>query len=237
MVSDPLPANPSLQALYAEDQIECRQWRGAEVFLASQARRAQAEELIAAGSLHTATDYWHAARLLQHGERLAHWWQAHLLALAAADLGHPEGRWLAAAALDRWLLHQDRPQRFGTQSVGDGQGGVRVWDVDPTTTDAERAAWNVLPLAALHAQAAAHPRAAPDTPRDPILRGPIGGVMVEVADLLPPLPYDRPPPYEPLQADDPRPTALPPDLTGWRFGEPKMRRILWSPLGIAVAGG
>ena len=215
----PLPDNPLLQALYTEDQAECRQWRGAEVFLASQARRVQAERLIAAGALHTAADYQHAALLLQHGEALPHWWHAHLLALTAADLGHPDGRWLAAAAVDRWLLRQDRPQRYGTQSVGDGRGGVRVWDVDPATTDAERTAWNVPSLAALHAQAAAHPRQPPGTLPAPILRGPVGGVMVEVAELPPFVSGDRPPPYEPLHSADPRPATLPLELTGWRFGE------------------
>ncbi len=218
-MSDAIPDNPVLHALYTEDQAECRQWRGAEVFLASQARRARAEALIAAGALHTAADYWHAARLLQHGEALAHWWQGHLLALAAADLGHPEALWLAAAALDRWLLRQDRPQRFGTQSIGDGQGGLRVWDVDPATTDVERAAWNVPSLAALHAQAAAHPRQEPDSLPPPILRGPVGGVMVEITELPPSVSSDHAPPYEPLHPADPRPVSLPLELTAWRFGE------------------
>ncbi len=218
-MSEPTTDNPLLRALYEEDQEECRQWHGAEVFLASQARRARAEALIALDVLHTAADYWHAALLLQHGEVSAHWWQAHTLALRAAELGYPQARWLAAAALDRWLLRQDRPQKYGTQSVGDDHGGVRVWDVDPATSDAERAAWDVLPLAALHAQAAVHPHRPPDAAPTPILRGPVGNVFVEVSDLHPVPPRGDIPPYELPHSGDPCPALLPPDLTPWRFAE------------------
>ena len=51
---------------------------------------------------------------------------------------------LAAAALDRWLMYQGKPQKYGTNFVPDGKRW-RLWDVDPSTTDAERAA-NHVPL-------------------------------------------------------------------------------------------
>ena len=53
---------------------------------------------------------------------------------------------MAAAAYDRWLVYQGRPQHYSTQYVSDGRR-QRMWDVDPTTTDAERAAWDVPTLA------------------------------------------------------------------------------------------
>jgi hypothetical protein len=55
------------------------------------------------------------------------------------------GKWLAAAALDRWLMYQGRPQKYGTQIVPDGTRW-RIWNTDPTTTDADRAAADVPPL-------------------------------------------------------------------------------------------
>jgi hypothetical protein len=47
---------------------------------------------------------------------------------------------------DRWCMYQGKPQKYGTQYVSDGIR-QRLWDVDPSATDAERAAWNIPPLA------------------------------------------------------------------------------------------
>jgi hypothetical protein len=43
-------------------------------------------------------------------------------------------------------MYQGKPQKYGTNYVYDGQCD-RLWDVDPETTDADRAAWDVPPLA------------------------------------------------------------------------------------------
>jgi hypothetical protein len=46
---------------------------------------------------------------------------------------------------DRWLAHQGKPQKYGTNFLPvylpTGTQWV-LWDVDPLTTDAERAQWN-----------------------------------------------------------------------------------------------
>lgn len=97
-------------------------------------------------ALATAEDYYHAAMIFQHGEVLEEIWQAHVLALEAAELGSTPARWMAAAALDRWLMMQGQPQRYGTQFVPDGTR-YRLWDVDPATSDADRTAWDVPTLA------------------------------------------------------------------------------------------
>ena len=88
-------------------------------------RRQRVTALVADGALDEADDYYQAAMILHHGETLDDIWQAHTLASAAADRGLHSARWLAAAALDRW----------------------RVWITDPTTTDADRTAADVPPLA------------------------------------------------------------------------------------------
>ncbi len=46
-----------------------------------------------------------------------------------------------------------KPQKFGTQLV-EVDGKWKVYDVDPATTDAERAEWGLPPLAEAHARAA-----------------------------------------------------------------------------------
>ena len=43
-------------------------------------------------------------------------------------------------------MYQGKPQKYGTNYVYDGRGD-RLWDVDPDTTDEERAEWDVPPLA------------------------------------------------------------------------------------------
>ncbi len=117
-------------------------------------RRARVNDLLAAGAVETGADHFHAAMVLQHGDTLASYRQACELAATARRLGDHRGAWLAAAALDRWLVSSGRPQRYGTQyQVKDGRWTLAP--VDDAVTDAERARWNVPPLAAAEAKAAA----------------------------------------------------------------------------------
>jgi hypothetical protein len=108
-------------------------------------------ELLTQGLLTAPDDYFHAALIFQHGETLEEIWQAHELAQRAAEMGatkamgSKDSRWLAAAALDRWLMYQGKPQKYGTKFVADSKRW-RLWDVDPTTTDADRAANHVSSL-------------------------------------------------------------------------------------------
>lgn len=128
-------------------------------------RRQRAAAIVAAGGATTAGDYYHAAALFQHGDTPDDAWQAHTLALRAVQLGHATARWLAAAAYDRWCMYQGRPQKYGTNYVSDGVRH-RLWDVDPATTDAERAEWDVPPLAEQLRKAAEATRIDPPPPID-----------------------------------------------------------------------
>jgi hypothetical protein len=102
-------------------------------------------ELVAASELASAEDYYHAAWIMNHGDTADDARQAHLLALRSSELGYRPARWLAAASYDRWQMYQGKPQKYGTNYVFDGRRD-RLWDVDPTTTDEERAAWDVPPF-------------------------------------------------------------------------------------------
>ncbi|HZF66841.1 MAG TPA: hypothetical protein VEZ47_02265 [Gemmatirosa sp.] len=131
-------------------------------------RRARAvtalERLRALGVVPPAALY-HAAWLLNHGETPEDASRAHALAREAAEAGYAPARWLAAAAYDRACMYAGRPQRYGTQFVPDGMR-YRLWDVEPATSDAERAAWDVPALAEQHARAEAMTRAEPQPPMD-----------------------------------------------------------------------
>jgi hypothetical protein len=151
---------PELLALYQADQADRARpydqidWK--TVGPRDAERRRRVDELVAAGRARVADDYYHAAMVYQHGENVAEIRRARELALAAVKLedGHARARWLAAAALDRELMYQDQPQKYGTQYKR-LDGRWVLWKVDPATTDAERAAWGVPSLAEAEAQATA----------------------------------------------------------------------------------
>jgi len=109
-------------------------------------RRVKAAQILAGGANFSAEEYYAAAQIFQHGDLPEEAYQAHRLALQAAEQGYRPARWLAAAAYDRWLMYQGKPQKYGTQYVSDGERD-RLWDVDPATTDEERSEWDVPPLA------------------------------------------------------------------------------------------
>lgn len=148
-------ASALLSALYAEDRHEHAAVppAGTPEYRAlrerDRTRRARAQAALAAlrdaGNI-SPDDLFHAAWLLNHGDLPEEARRSHELAREAAERGHPRARWLAAAAFDRWCMYEGRPQKYGTQFVPDGQR-YRLWALDPSTTDADRAAWDVPPLA------------------------------------------------------------------------------------------
>src|SRR5438105_5327303 len=137
--------NKELQALYEEDQADRRAFEQLDheqvqqVLQRDRARRQRVEELVRSEALQAREDYFHAAMVFQHGETLDDYWRAHELAKRGAELGHPNCRWLTAAAYDRWLTNQGKPQKYGTQYTSRDDEPYRLSDVDPTTTDEERA--------------------------------------------------------------------------------------------------
>lgn len=146
-------SNAELERLYTEDQADRTEGPNAKidweaVSKRDEQRRKRVLEILEAGGAKTAADYHHAAMVFQHGSTLEDYDRAHKLAAKAAELDpeHPGAKWLAAAAKDRWLMNQGKPQLYGTQfKMVDGKWVL--WDVDPSVTDEERAKWDVPPLA------------------------------------------------------------------------------------------
>ena len=153
------PAEQALLALFEADRAEERRVvAGTPEYVALRDRDRQrlreADAILAAETVTAPEALYAAAWLFNHGDTPDEASRGHELALQADALGHRAARWLAAAALDRSLMYAGRPQKYGTNMVPDGVGW-RVWDVDPATTDEERAAWDVPSLAEMHARAAA----------------------------------------------------------------------------------
>jgi hypothetical protein len=114
-------------------------------------RRARVLAILEEGRATTAVDFYHAAMVYQHGTQPSDHLCAHELALRSAEMGYDDARWLAAAAQDRYLMGQSRPQRYGTQ-FRTKNGRWELYEVDPNITDTERARWNVPPLSEARAK-------------------------------------------------------------------------------------
>lgn len=237
-----MESNAELRALYIADQADRQGELPSDLHERDAARLARVEQLLQSGALRTGEDCLHAAFLFQHGTRLEHYWQAHELAMQAVELGHgPPARWLAAAAYDRWLMHQGLPQKFGTQYRLAGSRWV-LHQVDPATSDAERTRWDVPPLAEAEArttqmnarldaqlQRAAAARDQPNAPAEadppgvlavlaqPGLRVALVGISAQEAMYMP----EAMPTPEPLDATlaHPIPAELPARLMIAQLGE------------------
>ena len=87
------------------------------------------------------------ARLLVRSDLAADLALAEELGRLAAAAGDQDALPLVAEAVDRQLLISDRPQRYGTVYVWvPVLKAWRLYDVDPATTDEERAAMGVSPF-------------------------------------------------------------------------------------------
>ncbi len=142
-----VPQNLELQVLFDADQAERK--AGTYTAGADAARLQRVEEILATDAAFSSRDLYTAAMVHQHGARVEDYDRAHALALRALATPpvHEPARWLAAAAEDRALMHRHLPQRWGTQYTKPDGGPWILYEYDPAVTDAERAAWNVKPLA------------------------------------------------------------------------------------------
>lgn len=112
-------------------------------------RREQTRKLLAAGALHTGTDYEEASFVFQHGDSPQDYLLAHTLAMVAVSKGNATAVWIAAATLDRYLAKIGQKQIFGSQYFSDSKGN---WTQEPydreLVSDALRQQLGVAPQAA-----------------------------------------------------------------------------------------
>jgi hypothetical protein len=145
--------DPEMDRLLNEDQAD----RADDVLLAGsdardRTRRARGMQKLRQGEIRSPRDFFCLAMLLQHGGLAEQYHLGHELARRAWKAGYEPAGWLAAAALDRWLMHTGLPQKFGTQYVF-SDGRWRVYSVDPSVSDEERIQWGVPRLEEAHERA------------------------------------------------------------------------------------
>lgn len=131
--------NKQLKQIYEEDIADRNNKIPDELLNENDSKRIyQVEGILNTSNNLDAQDYHHAALIFQHGETLEHFRTAHKLAVKAVELGNNTARWLAAASLDRSLLMDGKPQKYGTQfRLNNAKEWELVSPIDPSTTDQE----------------------------------------------------------------------------------------------------
>jgi hypothetical protein len=153
-------ANPEVLQLVIQDQwdrandmfggkqLSPADMRGKSLETRDEGRHAAIRKLLVEGQVKSGTDFWLSAVIFQHSVKPEDLMLAHILAVTATAKGNRNGKWLAAASLDRYLWHTNLPQIFGTQFKKDSEG---KWTMEPYSrralSDSERAIWCVVPLA------------------------------------------------------------------------------------------
>jgi hypothetical protein len=113
--------NPELKKLCDEDQADRPPEKGKaidwNVVGPRDAKRlVRVKAIYMEGKINTASDYFHAALVLQHGAVPEDFLLAHEFAIVAVRKGDvANAPWLVAASEDRFLQSINRKQRFGTQ--------------------------------------------------------------------------------------------------------------------------
>lgn len=141
--------SPVLERAYAEDQAD--RTPGADWKVVNQRdaeRRRVVQRELDEKRVRTALDFYRAAMVFQHGPDAGDALLARDLAGRSVQLdgSNKQARWLAAAATDRWLMRQNKPQQYGTQFVK-SDGVWVLYPVDDSITDAQRAEYHVPTLA------------------------------------------------------------------------------------------
>jgi hypothetical protein len=137
-----LKDNEELKRLHDEDQSDRTptdvDW--AIVSPRDKARLSRVKELYLQNRLQTASDYYHSAMILQHGDAPEDFLLGHEFCVLAITKGKndKETKWLAASSEDRFLMNIGRPQRFATQFRSEGNGPLLLYTVDSGVTDETR---------------------------------------------------------------------------------------------------
>jgi len=121
-----------------------------------QAKRvARVHDMIDKGELSTGADFFHASVILVETDNEPDLLAALGTALHATELQEDRGFRVAAEATDKVRVKRGVPQKYGTQYMYEPVlKAWRLYPVDPATSDVERKAFGVEPLAELKAKEA-----------------------------------------------------------------------------------
>lgn len=153
------PVTAELTAMLKEHQ-QMRTWGTIPAELLHEAdlrHRQSVYQLMAQSLIVEPGDLFKAAVLLQDagsGGCSENSMLAYYCALESARKGNEEARRLSAECLDMYMIASGLPQKYGTQMFLNAIGKYQLYPLDSTTTDADRASWNVPSLDSLKLLAA-----------------------------------------------------------------------------------
>lgn len=141
-------SNRKIELIFKSDQNNRRNQKD---LVKKDMKRLEQLERILAGNLElNGQDYYMIAMVYHHGPTVEHIKTARMYAGKGMRLGDKQARWLYAAATDRILLLQGKPQRYGTQwQIKNGK--CILWPVNLNTTDRARARYGIEPLKVIRA--------------------------------------------------------------------------------------
>ena len=120
-----------------------------EIATRERSHRQRVLQLLAAALIEEGEDLYRSALILHRGDEPTACLLSHYMALEADRKGYKGSRFLAATALDRYLVLLGLPQRFGTQSLILKSGIRELYPVDSAVSDSERLDWDIPPLDSL----------------------------------------------------------------------------------------
>lgn len=107
-------------------------------------RKRQIKEFIRSNELKTGKDWYQAAMIFHHSNKLTDLNLALKLIKKSLDKKNKKARWLFAAITDRMLMKENKLQKFGTQFFRKNNNSPWVlYKVNPKTTDRERSEFDV----------------------------------------------------------------------------------------------
>jgi len=107
-------------------------------------RKKQTKGLIKNNELKTGKDWYQAAMIFHHSNKLTDLNLALKLIKKSLNKKNEKAKWLFAAITDRILMKENKLQKFGTQFFRKNDDSPWVlYKVNPKTTDQERGEFNV----------------------------------------------------------------------------------------------
>lgn len=98
----------------------------------------EVEKLLKSQKKISGKDYFTAAIIFHHMYKLPFSKRAVEFAKMSHELGYKKGKWLIASTTDRLLQLEGKPQKFGTQVVNMKAKRLKLYKLNPKTTDKER---------------------------------------------------------------------------------------------------
>jgi len=128
--------------LYKEDQYHVKRWEknysDVEFHRINTRIRKKLQKLLDKGNAKTGRDYFVASIIFHHGFRISLSKRAIKYSEKSIEQGYKGGKEMLALTIDRLLVLQGKPQKFGSQGFELKSGKWKIYKVDPKTTDKER---------------------------------------------------------------------------------------------------